>query len=100
MQRPISPHRFFNTIRGRLLLLVLLVIVPALVVQVFGAWRDLRGDIEARKLESVRVVGHAASDFESLLATTRTVFTDLVRAQRDTKPQQLHPGLPCLAFRL
>ena len=46
---------FFNTIRGRLVVLALLVIVPALVWQVYGAWRDLRGDIEARRLDSARV---------------------------------------------
>ena len=70
---------FFNTIRGRLVVLALLVIVPALVWQVYGTWRDLRGDIETRRLESVRAVSHATGDFEDLLADTRAIFADLVR---------------------
>ena len=89
---------FFNTIRGRLVLLVLLVIVPALAVQVFGAWRDLRGDIAARKLESVRVVSHATSDFETLLAETRTVFTDLVRANEMRSPGNCTQVFTALRF--
>jgi PAS domain S-box-containing protein len=89
---------FFNTIRGRLVLLVLLVIVPALAVQVFGAWRDLRGDIAARKLESVRVVSRAASDFETLVTETRTVFTDLVRANEMRSPGNCTQVFTALRF--
>ena len=97
MQRPFS-LTFFNTIRGRLVLLVLLVIVPALAVQVFGAWRDLRSDIAARKLESVRVVNRAASDFETLLSETRTVFTDLVRANEMRSPGNCTQVFTALRF--
>lgn len=69
----------FNTARARLFVLVLLVIVPALGVQVFGAWSDLQKNLLDRRFESVRVIQHAQSDFDSLLVETRAVFTDLVR---------------------
>ena len=85
MQRP-SLRNFLKTIRGRLVLLVLLVQIPALAVQVAGAWSDLRGDIEARKGESMRAVSHATGDFEALLAETRATFTDLVRTNEMRSP--------------
>jgi PAS domain S-box-containing protein len=71
--------RLYNKARARLFLLVLLVVIPALGVQVYGAWSDLQQTIDERKLESVKVVDHAQSDFDHLLIETRTVFTDLVR---------------------
>jgi hypothetical protein len=97
MQRRFS-FTFFNTIRGRLVLLVLLVIVPALAVQVFGAWRDLRNDIAARQLESVRVVNHATSNFETLLAETRSVFADLVRVNEMRSPNKCAQVFTALRF--
>jgi PAS domain S-box-containing protein len=71
--------KLYNTARARLFLLVLLVVIPALGVQVFGAWSDLQQTLNERKLESVRFTDHAQSDFDHLLIETRTVFTDLVR---------------------
>ena len=89
---------FFNTIRGRLVLLVLLALVPALAVQVYGAWRDLRGDIEVRKLESVRMASHAAADFEGLLTDTRAIFTDLLRTNEMRSPGNCTQVFTALRF--
>jgi PAS domain S-box-containing protein len=89
---------FLNTIRGRLVLLVLLVLVPVLVLQVYGAWRDLRGDIEVRKLDSVRAIAHATGDFETLLADARGVFADLVRANELRSPANCTQIFTALRF--
>jgi len=70
---------FYNTARARLFLLVLLVVIPSLGVQVFGAWNDLQQTLDERKLESVRAIDHAQSDFDQVLIDSRAVFTDLVR---------------------
>lgn len=70
---------FYNTARVRLFLLVLLVVIPALGVQIYGAWSDLQQTLNERKLESVRVIDHAQGDFNHLLIESRAVFTDLVR---------------------
>jgi PAS domain S-box-containing protein len=89
---------FFNTIRGRLIILVLLVIIPVLAVQIYGAWRNLRGDIEARKLESVRAITHASHDFEALLADARGVFADLVRVNELRSPANCTEVFTALRF--
>jgi PAS domain S-box-containing protein len=65
--------------RGRLILLVLLVAVPGFLVQLYGAWSDLQQDIAARKQDAGRVVVRAQGNFETLLSTSRTVFTELLR---------------------
>ena len=65
--------------RGRLILLVLLVAVPGFLVQLYGAWSDLQQDIAARKQDAGQVVVRAQGNFETLLAASRTVFTELVR---------------------
>jgi PAS domain S-box-containing protein len=79
MTLPSSKIKLYNTARARLFLLVLLVVVPALGVQVYGAWSDLQQTLNERKLESVRVVDRAQGDFNQLLTEAHTVFTDLVR---------------------
>ena len=73
------PKLNLKTARTRLFMLVLLVVIPALGVQVFGAWNDLQQGINQRKLESVRMIDHAQGDFDYLLSDTRNVFSDLVR---------------------
>jgi PAS domain S-box-containing protein len=65
--------------RGRLILLVLLVAVPAFLVQFYGAWRDLQQDIAARKQDARQMVVRAHGKFETLLDASRSVFTELVR---------------------
>ena len=65
--------------RGRLFLLVLLVAGPALLVQLYGAWSDLQRDITARKQDAGRIVVRAQGNFQTLLDTSRSVFTELVR---------------------
>ena len=65
--------------RGRLFLLVLLTVMPALAVQFYGAWSDLQQDLSERRSEAVHVAAHAQGDFKTLLAKARTVFTDLVQ---------------------
>jgi PAS domain S-box-containing protein len=75
---PGSRNAFWASARGRLFVLVLLVVVPALVVQVIGAWIDLRQEIESRKADVGRVMAHAGVDFERLLEDSRILFSDLV----------------------
>ena len=64
--------------RGRLILLVLLVAVPGFLVQLYGAWTDLQQDIAARKRDAGQIVVRAQGNFETLLDTSRTVFSELV----------------------
>ncbi|RPI32132.1 MAG: PAS domain S-box protein [Chloroflexota bacterium] len=77
---------FWRSARARLFLLVLLVMVPALAVQIAGAWSDLQKEIGERKLEVTHVMAHAQGDFETLLDHSRTVFADLVRVNEIRKP--------------
>ncbi|HSL42428.1 MAG TPA: PAS domain S-box protein [Anaerolineales bacterium] len=65
--------------RGRLLLLVFLVVVPAFLVQLYGAWSDLQQDIATRKQDAGRIIIRAQGNFQTLLDTSRTVFTELIR---------------------
>ena len=65
--------------RGRLILLVLLVVVPAFLVQLYGAWSDLQQDIAARKENAGSMVVRAEGHFQTILDTSRTVFSELVR---------------------
>ena len=65
--------------RGRLLLLMLLVAVPAFLVQLYGAWSDLQQDIAVRKQDAAQNVVRAEGKFQMVLETSRTVFTELVR---------------------
>jgi len=75
---PGMQNAFWAGTRGRLLLLVLLVVAPALLVQVAGAWSDLQQEIASRKEELARETEHARGDFETLLGETRQAFTELV----------------------
>lgn len=65
--------------RGRLILLVLLVVIPAFLVQLYSAWSDLQQDINIRKQDAGNIVVRAQGNFQILLETSRTVFTELVR---------------------
>jgi PAS domain S-box-containing protein len=73
--------------RGRLFGLVLLILVPALFVQLCGAWSDLRRDIAGREAAVVQVMARAQGDFTSLLEDTRLVFADLVRLNEMRSPE-------------
>lgn len=68
----------FQSTRGRLILLVLLVAVPSLLVQIYGAWSDLQQDIERRTRDAGQIVVRARGKFQTLLDTSYTVFVDLV----------------------
>ena len=72
--------------RGRLFLLVLLAMLPAVAVQLYGAWSNLQGNLADRKLEVTHVAAHAQGDFATLLGRTRTVFTDLVQLNEMRNP--------------
>ena len=76
----------YQSTRGRLLLLVLLVAVPAFLVQLYGAWSDLQRDIAYRKQEAARLVVRAQGKFQTLLDTSSTVFTELVRLNAIRSP--------------
>jgi hypothetical protein len=69
----------WRSTRGRLILLVLLVTVPAFLVQLYGAWGDLQQDIAARKQDAGRNIVRAQGNFQTLLDTSRTVFTELLQ---------------------
>ena len=60
-------------------MLVLLVAVPGFLVQLYGAWSDLQQAIAARKQDAGQIVVRAQGNFETLLDTSRTVFSELVR---------------------
>ncbi len=70
---------FHHSTRARLILFVLLVAVPAFLVQVFGAWYDLQQAIAAGKQDAKQIVVRGQNKFETMLDTSRTVFSDLVR---------------------
>ena len=76
----------YRSTRGRLLLLVLLVVVPAFLVQLYGAWSDLQRDISYRKQEAARLVVRAQGKFQTLLDTSSTVFTEFVRLNAIRSP--------------
>jgi two-component system, sensor histidine kinase len=67
------------TARARLFILVLLLVLPVLGIQIYGAWSDLQQALNERKLASVNAAAHAQSDFDALLLDTRGVLSDLVR---------------------
>jgi PAS domain S-box-containing protein len=84
--------------RGRLLLLVLLVVIPAFVVQVIGAWTDLQQQIEERKLQVVQVMDHAGADFGTQLDQSRAIFADLVRMNEMRRPYNCAQMFNALRF--
>lgn len=84
--RPAYSRAFWGSARGRLFLLVLLFVAPALAVQVIGARSDLQQGIAFRKLELNQVMAHAQGDFKTLLDGTRTVFGDLVQLNEMRRP--------------
>lgn len=69
----------YHSTRWRLILLVLLVAVPGLLVQTYGAWSDLQRDIETRTEDAGQIVVRAQGKFQTLLDTTHTAFDELVR---------------------
>ena len=76
----------YQSTRGRLLLLVLLVAAPAFLVQLYGAWSDLQQDIAHRQQEAARLVVRAQGKFQTVLDTSSTVFTELVRLNAIRSP--------------
>jgi len=77
---------FFQSTRARLILLVLLVAIPAFLVQCIGAWTDLQRDISSRKNEATENVARVQGKFGTLLDTSRSVFNDLVRLNEMRTP--------------
>ena len=53
---------FWNSTRGRLFSLVLLVIIPALIVQLVGSWIDLRQNLASQKQDVSHIDIHAQAD--------------------------------------
>lgn len=70
---------FWRSTRARLILLITLVIIPAFLVQGYGAWSDLQRDVAARKQAAAQTAARAQGKFDTLLNASRSVFTDLVR---------------------
>jgi PAS domain S-box-containing protein len=73
------PSQRGQSTRARLILLVLMVAVPAFLLQVIGAWIDLQQNISNRKHDAGQIAIRARGKFETLLDTSRSVFTELVR---------------------
>jgi hypothetical protein len=79
------PYR--KSTRARLILLVFLVAVPAFLLQVVGAWIDLQQRISVHKQDAGQIVLRARGKFETLLDTSRSVFTELVRMNEMRTPE-------------
>jgi PAS domain S-box-containing protein len=77
---------FWTRTRWRLFVLVLLVVIPALVVQLVGAWQDLQQNLTDRKAVVAQIAAHAQGDFTVLMTQARSVFTDLVRLNEMRSP--------------
>lgn len=86
MIRKAFPLSLWRSARGRLLLLVLLIVAPTLAIQVAGAWNDLQKEIQTRKIDAMGIMTHAQGDFKTLLAGTNAVFADLVRLNEMRRP--------------
>lgn len=89
---------FWTKARTRIFGLVLLIVIPALAVLIYGAWYDLRQSINERKLESVRILHHAQSDFDHLLDDARRSFSDLIRVSEMRSPDNCTEVFPSLRF--
>ena len=76
----------WNSIQGRLFLLVLLTVIPATAVLFLGAWSNLQENLADRKSELTHATSHAQGDFDTLLSRARTVFNDLVRLREMRTP--------------
>jgi PAS domain S-box-containing protein len=76
----------FRSARTRLFVLVLLTVIPAVAVQLYGAWSNLQQNLGDRKVEVTRAAAHAQGDFATLLDQAHTVFTDLVRQNEMRNP--------------
>lgn len=76
----------YQSTRWRLILLVLLVAVPSLLVQIYGAWSDLQQDIENRTEDAGQIVVRAQGKFQTLLDTSHTAFDELVRLNAMRSP--------------
>jgi PAS domain S-box-containing protein len=70
---------FWRSTRARLILLILLVAIPAFFVQGYGAWSDLQWDVSAHKQDAAQTATRAQGKFQTLLGTSRSVFSELVR---------------------
>jgi len=96
---PLFPETsFWNKSRTRIFGLVLLIVIPALVVQIIGASYDLQQSLNERKLESVRILHHAQSDFAHLLDDARRAFSDLIRVKEMRSPDNCTQVFPLLRF--
>lgn len=76
----------YQSTRWRLVLLVLLVAIPGLLVQAYGAWSDLQQDIEHRTQDAGQIVVRAQGKFQTLLDTSHTAFEELVRLNAMRSP--------------
>jgi len=92
------PFGFLKTARARLFVLVSLVVLPALVVLVYGAWSDLQQNLDERRAVSTHAAKQAQAEFAGLLDETRAVFTDLVRVPQMRAPNNCTQVFTSLRF--
>jgi PAS domain S-box-containing protein len=78
---------FWKSVRARLILLVFMVAVPAFLLQAVGGWIDLQQNISTRKQDAGQIVVRAQGNFDTLLNTSRSVFTELVRQNEMRSPE-------------
>jgi PAS domain S-box-containing protein len=71
--------KFRNTVQARLLMLALLLVVPAFLVLVIGAWVDLEHDIQEQKQAANQLAERVLGKMDSLVEASSMVFTDLVK---------------------
>ncbi|MGB7480265.1 MAG: diguanylate cyclase, partial [Burkholderiaceae bacterium] len=82
-----------NSLRGRLLLLVLLALVPPMVLNLTGAWHERGRELEAAREDLQRMANLAAANEERFIEGTHQFLTTLA----DVPELQREPG-QCSAF--
>src|SRR3990172_5711229 len=96
---PLFPETsFWNKSRTRIFRLVLLIVIPALVVQIIGASYDLQQSLNERKLESVRILNYSKIDLEYLLDGARRAFSGSIRVKEMCNPDNCPQVFPLLRF--
>ncbi len=73
------PRPFLSGLRGRLLALVVLAVLPAFALTIYTGWDDRRQQRAAVAGETVSLARIVASDQERLLDSTRQILADLAQ---------------------
>ena len=71
------PRPFLSGLRGRLLLLVALAVLPAFALTFYAGWRDRQHQLAGIADNTVRLARLVASDQERIIEGTRQILSDL-----------------------